>query len=45
MNKNIKFHNNKIITNGIFKGINKNGAAIINIHGNKKIIFGGGIEL
>ena len=45
MNKNIKFHNNQIITNGIFEGLNKNGAAIIDTKGNKKIIFGGIIDL
>ena len=45
MNKNIKFHNNQIITNGIFEGINKNGAGIINIQGNKKVVFGGVIDL
>ena len=45
MNKNIKFHNNHIITNGIFEGLNKNGAAIINMQGDKKTIYGGIIDL
>ena len=45
INKNIKFYKNDKITNGKFLGLTKNGNAIINISGYKKIINSGIINL
>ena len=45
INKKIKFHQNKNIVSGIFKGINQNGQAIIAINNQIEFISNGIIEL
>ena len=45
INKKIKFHQDNNIVSGIFKGINQNGQAIININNQIKLISSGIIEV
>ena len=45
INKKIKFHENNHIVSGIFKGINQNGQAIININNQTELISSGIIEV
>ena len=45
MNKEINFHNNKIIIKGNFKGINQNGEGIISVMGERKKIITGAVNI